>query len=207
VPLAADDWFLYKEDDVLIPVQAMRTQARLAERLYNATGRTLGFVRVVYDSDGTLYLADMRRMTPASAFFELPRLGHFGAPTNGFAGAWAYPHSIMKEFVKRPEWHRTHNPKDIRASAASGLQGCTERARILGLDTTCHLPWACPVSTCHVITRSASELKVYHLTRSGKYYVRLPTTGTTFKGSMPLLLNNTWQGPCVCPSGKTGATA
>lgn len=179
--LCCYDWFMLLEDDVLVPASTMRTQLRLAERLYRETGRTLSFVRVLYDGKGREFFADLRRRSPSNAFFRLQGLGDFVAPTHAFSGGWAYPKLVMQDFVNRPEWENVSAELDgdVRAGAAAGFVGCSARASRGHGDGSCR-------GGCQVVTRYAHDLRVYHLSRCGRFYVWLPSTATRFSGSSPM---------------------
>ena len=161
------DWFMYAEEDTLVPAAAMQEAIRLAEPLYNATGRTLGFVRTVKKDNGREFYADMRRYVPRAWFFRLPGLGVFASPTFPFSAAWAYPRVIMRDFVSDPQWRAVG--KDVRASAAAGFRECGARARARGLRTN-----------CSVLTAAPHRLRVIHLAHCGKYYHKTPATATPF---------------------------
>ena len=211
--LESFDWFLYKEDDILVPGQAMRTQVRLAEPLYLVTGRTLGFVRLVNASRGQMFFDGLRRRTPKAAFFGVPGLGSFAPPTAYFAGVWAYPRRIMRELISRPEWRAPQLQRDVRASAAAGFIGCSSRAQALGLRPDCPgLQQGVPLclNPCIVHTANTYNLRVYHLAHCGKYYIKTPASATPFFGNEPLLTklpgSKVNQYACVCAADKSGAS-
>ena len=207
--LASYDWFLYREDDVMIPAIAMQTMVRLSLPLYAATGRTLGFIRVSSDESGHLFFADLARRTPGCGFFRVPSLGYFAPPTNSFAGAWAYPRALMKEFVRRPEWTLPLRSRDVRRDAALGFNGCNASApkeleRIGDGALTRSDGKRCVNSCSIVVPAHAQNVTVYHLSRCGKFFRRTPASQTPFSGMYPLQsrvdrVGARW-GTCVCSS-------
>ena len=155
------NWFLYSEEDTFIPAAAMDEQLKWAEVLYAQQGRLLSFVRVANDTRGFLYFADLRSRVNYSTIFDFNG-ARFGAMSFTFAAAWAYPRTIMHDFVRSPEWTFAGQapagrvfPLDIRASAARGFT----------------MPPNCTRS-CTVVPFPCYGIRVMHLAHSGKWYVR-----------------------------------
>jgi len=167
------DWFMYTEEDTFVPATALREQLRLQETLFAKTGKLLSFVRVANNTRGILYFADLGRRSTPESLFSVPSLGKFGSLSFSFSASWAYSRRLMELFVNSSEWH---NPKssDLRASAGTGFSqppGCASGSR------------------CVVVTApSAANLRVYHLARCGRFYVRTPSTCVPFCGGKGWLI-------------------
>lgn len=146
------DWFLSAEGDTLVPARAMATQVALATQLYAQHDMLLGFTRVVNDSHGNSYYSDIVRPAARSAVVSFDGLGEFVTPTNTYAAVWAYPRSVMRDFIKSPEW---------RPAPKMPVRGMRERAA-WGWRGHGHL-----VTLAH-----GDALRIYHLGKSGQYHVK-----------------------------------
>ena len=145
------DWFLSAEADTFVPARAMAAQVALAERLYKTHKALLGFVRLCNDSNGHSFYSDITKPVPRSKVIELSGLGHFVPPQNTYAAVWAYPQSVMRDFVRSEDWMPTlHTTRAMREKAAWGWR----HGRILTLSDD-------------------PSLRIYHLGKSGPYLVRV----------------------------------
>lgn len=168
------DWFLYTEDDTLVPGRAMTAQLRMAQRVFAATNKTLGFVRVVNDSTGLVFYADAHRYTPEpeAHMVHVPGLGRFATPLNPYAASWAYPRSIMHEFVRSTAW-RAFEDKRWFTGAGGTPDARQDDDRInvaMGYWRKGH---GAPYMLLPV---PGSDLYVWHLSVSGEWYAKLGTT-------------------------------
>jgi len=146
------DWFLYAEGDVLVPRRAMAAQLQLAARLHEATGKLLGFARMVSDRAGRSYFSDVRGAAAAPPL-RVPGLAPpFATLDTAYAGAWAYPASLMTKFVASADWmpqlRDTVRGPGLRERAAFGWRSSPS---VTVVDEDC-------------------SLCVYHLGKSGDYY-------------------------------------
>ena len=145
------DWFLSAEADTFVPARAMAAQVALAEQLFERHRALLGFVRLCNDTLGRSFYSDITKPVARSAVLRLPGLGAFVPPQNTYAAVWAYPRSIMREFVRSQDWLPTlHTTRAMRERAAWGWR----HGRILTLAED-------------------PSLRIYHLGKSGPYLVRV----------------------------------
>lgn len=164
------DWFLYSEEDTFIPAEAMAEQLKWANAIYSQHGKLLSFVRVVNDTRGYLFFADLRSRTNYSELFNTN--GNFFGPLSfTFAASWAYPREIMKDFVLSPEWSISGQtpsgrtlPRDIRASAALGFISPPNCSR-----------------SCTVVPYPCYSIRVFHLAQCGEWYIREQQTALRFE--------------------------
>lgn len=172
----------------------MRSAMQLAEPLYQRTGRTLCFVRAANQtvwvrrrgSQGELrpmtrtFFADQRRLAPRSETFTLAGLGSFVPLVNTYAGSWAYPRSVMHDFMREPQWQQKADERDLRASAARGFSGCGARARSFGL------PMSNWTASCAVAATLPFDLRTYHMTHSGEQFASTLQQQKVLWGYSPL---------------------
>lgn len=146
------DWFLYAEGDVLVTRRAMAAQLQLAARLHGATGKLLGFARMVTDRAGRSYFSDVRGATPSPPLRVAGLAPLFATLDTAYAGAWAYPASLMRRFVASPDW----------------MPQLRDTVRGPGLRERAAFGWR-SVPSVTVVDEECS-LCVYHLGKSGDYY-------------------------------------
>ena len=109
------DWFMYVEDDTLVPDETVREHVRLFQPLLDTHQRLAAWTRLVTDLRGVTRLAEITVPAPRS---HLTRLSSFGlaldsnSPTdhgqlvvNPYAASWLYPRRVMRErFVGSSAW-------------------------------------------------------------------------------------------------------
>jgi hypothetical protein len=147
----AYDWFFSAESDTFVPARAMATQVALAEQLYARHHSALGFVRLCNDTSGRSFYSDITKPISRSRVTHLPGLGDFVAPQMSYAAVWAYPRSVMRAFISSEDWLPTlHTTRGMRERAAWGWKS----GRIVTLADD-------------------PSLRIYHLGKSGPYWVRV----------------------------------
>ncbi len=113
------DYFMYLEDDILVPSQAIHKWCS-DMNLISQTGYLRGFVRIEFTPEGQLRLTDFTKRITAKKirigkelFFNSPK------PYNAF---WIYTKEQMLEFIKTPSWtDEGRCPWDVRERAAAGM--------------------------------------------------------------------------------------
>jgi len=97
------DWFMYSEDDGLIPIETIEQQVKLSEKIYRKYNHDLGMIRVVFDNDNNNYYDDIIEPSSKDSIIDT-EFGQLVYPTNGYAACWFYPKLIMKDFIKSSDW-------------------------------------------------------------------------------------------------------
>lgn len=152
--LDAYDWFMSIEGDTFVPARAMAAQVALAPSLYEQHKMVLGFVRLCNDTEGRSFYSDITKPVPRSSVLTLSGFSGRGfvAPQNSYAAVWAYPRTVMRDFMRSEDW-----PEGTKRKVA----GMRERAA-----------WGWRHGKI-VTLADDSALRIYHLGKSGIYLVRV----------------------------------
>jgi hypothetical protein len=148
--LAEYDWFLYTEDDCIIPLATVTQHMRLAENLYQS-GHVIGAARMVTNDTGSIFYQDISLPASRSKIFTVAST-QLIRPTQTYAACWLYPRTIMRDFASSAEW----NPpevvdKFVRVKMAAGFRR-SSRVLVVGDDG------------------KLMNSFVFHLGYSGKYF-------------------------------------
>jgi len=99
------DYFMYAEDDELVPPQAFHYIHTHWNALYNNPSKRYipTFMRVVADKEGTVRFSDNTAMHSRLMTFSVAE-EKYVRPRNSFAAAWVYPREMMQDLVKTKTW-------------------------------------------------------------------------------------------------------
>ena len=157
------DWFLYTEDDNLVPFETMKQIVTSMEPIYEKTGYLIGPTRMVFDKDKNVFYSDIqkssRREDVIKVFDGDDGYGscYIIKPTNTYSGCWMYPKNIMKEFIVSLEWQIPNQKHMIREKMAWGFKK-DKRMILLG--------------SLNGFPIKPKNSFVYHLGFSGDYYLK-----------------------------------
>ena len=166
------DWFLYTEDDNLVPFETIKQMVTSMEPIYKKSGFLIGPTRMVFDKDKNVFYSDIQKSSRREDIVKVLDEEHFGGdvyivkPTNTYSGCWMYPKSIMKEFIESPEWIVPNQKHMIREKMAWGFK--KDKRMIL-------------LSSINTYPIKPKNSFVYHLGFSGDYYFRSEAGWHTLK--------------------------
>jgi hypothetical protein len=114
------DYFMYVEDDILVPFRALQGWLADSRRLHNSNYRR-GFLRTELTADNTLVSTDQRYKSTAAHFCLVAGRMWF-YPENPYHAFWFYSRAQMDTFIESASW-RDGNREDwgIRERAAAGM--------------------------------------------------------------------------------------
>eukprot|EP00908_Phaeocystis_cordata_P017712 Transcript_29065.p1 GENE.Transcript_29065~~Transcript_29065.p1 ORF type:complete len:341 (+),score=79.48 Transcript_29065:185-1207(+) len=170
------DWFLYTEDDTLVPTESLRLYMQLAPKLWRRHRMLLAWTRVVNDTEGTIHYNDVRFAVPKAWMYNFSGLGVFVPGQTTFGACWAYPKQMMRGFVASSEWRKPFDKNDVRMSAAKGWMDRnlttvhlvpTANLNALGLQDPTH-------------PTASRGLFVYHLSYTGPLYFPRKTSAVSY---------------------------
>jgi len=154
------DWFLYTEDDNLVPKETLEHQMKYLERIYHEHNYVIGTTRMVVDNDNNVFYSDIQSPSSPEDIVET-NYGSLLKPTNTYSGCWMYPQSMMKDFIESPEWSPPPKKHMIREKMAWGFK---KDQRMIML------------SHPKMVPRHPQHSYVYHLGFSHDYYFRKPNS-------------------------------
>ena len=161
------DWFLYTEDDNLVPFETIKQMVTSMEPIYEKSGYLIGPTRMVFDENKNVFYSDIQRSSRREDVIKLfdgdDGMGscYIIKPTNTYSGCWMYPKNIMKEFIGSLEWKIPNQKHMIREKMAWGFKK-DKRMILLG--------------SLNGFPIKPKNSFVYHLGFSGDYYLK-PTGG------------------------------
>lgn len=167
----AYDIFIYVEDDVLIPVNAIKYWEKYNSKLY-PNKLNVGFVRIEVDSVGKEFSTDIQLQLPLILIYDNEiYCVNDGNPYTAF---WIYGKEEFSEFVKSPYYDLPDiEGKDVKGVHIRGY--CIREAAAIGLhgilDSSC-LWYKHTVIPIHSKTLDP-DCRVYHLPNN---YVNNPNT-------------------------------
>ncbi len=114
------DYFMYVEDDIVVPRKAIERWHREAEGLYRH-GFLFGFLRTERTASAILVSSD--QLKPArSHHIRFLNGKPFFAPRNPYHGFWIYHQRQMDDFAASPCWRDGNRPGwGVRERAAAGM--------------------------------------------------------------------------------------
>lgn len=169
------DYFMYLEDDIRVPYEALQKWIIDSEHLYQ-NGYLRGFLRVEINSENRLVCTDQVRKASLKDIVYIGNREYY-YPENPYQAFWIYSRLQMKEFIKSPTWHDgNHKEWDIRERAAAGMtwRNPTKHATVIPLDEDCHIPqdvivWHLPNNYAHDKSSPHGKIPVSDLIRIGRY--------------------------------------
>ena len=115
------DVFIYLEDDILIPKEAIQYWFRYKDRVMK-DNYNLAFFRIETGPDKNQYLTDI--IEPMSQVIHLDNHKYMCNQTNPYCGFWIYDQKEFKRFTESKFWDiRNIKGYSVRASSAIGLHG------------------------------------------------------------------------------------
>lgn len=117
--LPAFDYFMYIEDDILIPPSTAQAWAASLE-IVKPAGYLPGFLRVETDRRGRLVSSDFLRPSSRRDVIEIAGRPFLKA-AYPYTAFWLYDRATMERFVDSPVYTEGFTESDIRASAATGF--------------------------------------------------------------------------------------
>jgi hypothetical protein len=106
--IAAFDYFMYLEDDILVPWATFAAWLR-REQAVAAAGYIHGFLRVEFDAAGNPRATDWRRAAQRPARIEIEGVRYI-RPTWFYQACWVYSRLTLQRFVRSGAWTRGVHP-------------------------------------------------------------------------------------------------
>jgi hypothetical protein len=119
--LDAFDYFLYVEDDILVPPETFAAWRRRADAVDRA-GFVHGFLRVEQDAAGRAVASDWRRPLRDPAGLRIDGTTYV-RPEAFYQACWAYSRHTMRRFVRTRAWTRGFHRWSSVTRAHRRLQG------------------------------------------------------------------------------------
>ena len=148
------DWFMYTEDDTIIPYVSMKNHFEKCEKLYMKKKLISCFNRLVYNEKQEFFHSDNIKEVRSPLFID-EEIGYIAIPYQSYCACWCYPKMIMKDFIESDLWKKAgknHNgPGGVRVDSAYGY---LPKKQVIILDDN----------------QKNSVAWCVHLGLSGKYY-------------------------------------
>ena len=114
------DYFMYLEDDILIPYACLERWREDSQKIHNR-GYIRSFLRVDRTEDGTLVSTDHKRRIRHYSIIRIDDVDYV-QPWNPYHACWIYDSLQMEEFLGHPFWQQGDCPWKLkREKAAYGM--------------------------------------------------------------------------------------
>ena len=113
------DYFMYLEDDIFVPFEALRRWRSDSCFLY-PRGYLRGFLRVEKDRNGGLVCVDQHKRARIRNLVSIEGTLYY-APHVPYQAFWICDHQQMMDFMSSPAWKNSKSDWCIRERAASGM--------------------------------------------------------------------------------------
>jgi hypothetical protein len=114
------DIFIYIEDDMLIPVSAIKYWLEHKDELINYNFN-LGFIRIETDVNGNEYMVDIIRKLNTNNTVVINGKNYVINNVNTFVASWIYDKKEFKVFLNSPYYNGNGNITNYDIQAASGI--------------------------------------------------------------------------------------
>jgi len=114
------DYFMYLEDDMVVPFEALQAWRRDSELLH-PLGYLRGFLRTEIDANGRVVSTDQKAVTAPGNYRRVgAQLWYY--PENPYHATWVVSREQLDEFMDSPAWIDGNNPEwGVRERAAAGM--------------------------------------------------------------------------------------